>query len=79
MAVENLLQRCTSKRHGSILKHTETNKEEQQVYHKSTDELARKGKQAMGELDVIAAYMVDFNSIQDTLRRQGVTPIYSKK
>lgn len=69
MAVENLLQRCTSKRHGAILKHTETNKDDQQTNTKSLDELTRKGKQAMADLDVIVAYMTDFNDVLDELKR----------
>ena len=68
MAVENLLQRCTSKRHGAILKHTETKKDDQQnqmkvVHAAKTDETARKGRQAMVDLEVISAYMVDFAQI----------------
>jgi len=66
MAVENLLQRCTSKRHGAILKHTETKKDDQQNQMKvavKTDETTRKGRQAMVDLEVISAYMVDFAQI----------------
>jgi len=69
MAVENLLQRCTSKRHGAILKHTETKKDDQPNQMKvvnaaaKADETARKGRQAMADLEVISAYMVDFQSI----------------
>jgi len=69
MAIDNLLQRCTSKRHGSILKHTETNKDDTQTAFKSIDELTRKGKQAMADLDVIVAYMIDFASVLEDLRR----------
>ena len=49
MAVENLLQRCTSKQHGANLKHVETNvaEEEHKVLHGGVaDEVTKKGRQA---------------------------------
>ncbi len=64
MAVENLLLRCTSKRHGAILKHQETNKDDAQGQARAaTDELRKKARQAMSDLEVIAAYLVDFSDI----------------
>ena len=69
LGIENLLQRCTSKQHGAIIKHTETNKDEQaMVIQKITDLTKRKGAQAIADLDIIAAYMVDFNSIVEALK-----------
>jgi len=72
MAIDNLLQRCTSKKHGNYLKHFQASEDPQQaVQNKHLDELARKGKAAMSELDVIAAYIVDFRSIVDEMRSAG--------
>ena len=69
MAVKNLLQRCTSKRHGAILKHTETNKDDQpeavKLAGRTEDGAARKGRQARADLEVISAYMIDFSHIVD--------------
>ena len=54
---------------GTILKHTETNKEDAQgaagntKLNANVDELTRKGRTAMADLEVIASYMVDFASI----------------
>ena len=69
MAVENLLQRCTSKKHGSILKHKETTTEDSQGQGRAqSDELRRKARQAMSDLEVIAAYLVDFTDIANGMR-----------
>lgn len=89
MAIENLLQRCTSKPHGNFLKHFQASEEQQQQQqqhdsmedgtngeskedregtasksrNQPRDELSRKGIAAMNQLDVIASYIVDFESI----------------
>jgi hypothetical protein len=71
MAISNLLQRCTSKKHGAHLKHYQAFLDEQaQAQHqipvyKRQDELTRKGALAMGELDVIASYLSDFRTMAD--------------
>ena len=88
MAVENLLQRCTSK-HGSRLKHTETKniesessstgegdnsldktatgkgtgKGKNKTNGKREDVIGAKGRKAMNDLDVNAAYCIDFIAI----------------
>jgi hypothetical protein len=80
MAVENLLVRSIAK-HGQILKHTETrlsDKEqpgsgghaknsgtENQTANNADSEIAANSQKAMADLDVIAAYMVDFKAIVD--------------
>lgn len=69
MAVENLLQRCTSKRHGAFLKHFQASDDASGA--KKIDELTRKGKTAMGQLDVISAYLVDFQGIVNDLHCNG--------
>mmetsp|Transcript_18880 Transcript_18880/g.30866 ORF Transcript_18880/g.30866 Transcript_18880/m.30866 type:complete len:268 (-) Transcript_18880:257-1060(-) len=62
MAIENLLQRCTSKKHGNYLKHFQASEDQ---HFKNIDELNKKGKSAMSQLDVIASYIVDFKSISE--------------
>lgn len=73
MAVGNLLQRCTSGINGAILKHTETNTNEPismgsgNVSTESEElDIVSNGKKAMADLDVIAAYMVDFTGIVES-------------
>ena len=70
MAVGNLLQRCTSGIHGAILKHTETNTAESigntmslGTLDADEHDVISNGKRAITNLQVIAAYMVDFTSI----------------
>ena len=74
-AISNLLQRCTSRGHGSHLKHFQAADDPSQ--NKKQDELTRKGQIAVGELDVIAAYIVDFKAIVEESKSQNAANIKS--
>ena len=80
MAVKNLLQRCTSKQHGERLKHIAIKEEQdealEQEYGGSNAGdpnviLRRKGAAASYDLDIIAAYVNDFQDIVTTYNREG--------
>lgn len=75
IAINNLLQRCTSKKHGNYLKHFQASEDQRdQREDKRVDELTRKGKSAISELDVIAAYIVDFQAIVEAAKHIHFPP-----
>lgn len=62
LTIGNLLQRCTGGIHGMILKHTDL----KQLEELDGEELRARGQKAMGDLDIISAYMTDFMNIVES-------------
>jgi len=67
MAIQNLMQRCTSKSHGNVLEHQQNSDEREkdgtERLREKGSELERKGSLAMAHLEVIASFIRDLTSI----------------
>nr|CCA13900.1 conserved hypothetical protein [Albugo laibachii Nc14] len=66
MAISNLLQRATSGTHGKLLKHADgvsTAVESSGGSRSSEIDIVARSMKAMAELDVVAAYIIDFSAI----------------